>query len=95
MMGALKNIIILAGLLALAGLGYYLFVLERGAVIEDEVAVSQSEIEAQDFLRRIADIESITLSTAVLTDNRFRSLRNFGSEVDSVSVGRSNPFVSP
>ena len=97
MVSLIKNIVVIVGLLALAALGYYLFVLERGSTINSGLSadVQQSEIEAQEFLRRLEDVESIEISTAVFSDSRFQSLTDFSSEVDRVPVGRDNPFSRP
>ena len=97
MLSLIKNIGVIIGLLALAALGYYLFVLERGSTINPGVssAVQQSEVEAEEFLSRLRDIENIEISTAVFDDERFRSLVNFSSVVDRVPVGRENPFSRP
>jgi len=98
MMSLFKNLFVIIGLLVLAGLGYYLFILERGSELSDSASASrtsQSELEVQEFLRRLADVESITLPTDVFTDPRFKSFEDFGTEVDRVPVGRTDPFTAP
>lgn len=93
MMSLLKNLFVIAGLIALAGLGYYLFVLERGADLSSTSSQSrQSEAEVQEFLRLLADVEDIRLSTNIFGDERFQSFVNFATPVEQVSAGRDNPF---
>lgn len=95
MTGIIKNLGVLIGLVVIAGLGYYLFILERDGTVDATSTTSESEIAAQDFLRRMDDIESITLTTDVFRDARFRSLESFATEVNAVPVGRQDPFSRP
>ena len=96
MTSILKNIIVIAGLLAIAGIGYYLFVVERSATVASsgqsiDVVVAA---ETEGFLRRLRDLQEISLSREIFSDARFQSLRDFGSPIDRVSFGRSEPFTT-
>jgi hypothetical protein len=95
MSSIIKNIIVVGGLLALAGLGYYLFVIEGAATLNTSGGYlnSQAEAENKSFLQRLEDIKDIELSMAIFNDDRFRSLTDFSSVIESVQSGRSNPFV--
>lgn len=94
-MGALiKNILIIGGLIAVAGVGYYLIVAERGSAIDSENALvaGQAERETQEFLRRLSDLRSVTLSPDIFSDPRFVSFVDFSSPVEQLPYGRENPF---
>jgi hypothetical protein len=95
MTSLIKNIIIIGGLVALAGIGYYLFVIQGNATLNTggTGGISQAEIETQAFLRQLEDLQAINISTAIFQDQRFRSLQDFSSIVNRVQSGRSNPFA--
>ena len=95
MTSIIKNIIVIGGLLALAGIGYYLFVIQGSATLNtgNSSGISQAEIETQSFLRRLEELQTINLSTAIFQDARFRSLTDFSTTIDRVQAGRNNPFV--
>lgn len=90
-----KNIVIVGGLIAVAGMGYYLIVVERDGAISpnDALMVGQAERETQEFLRRLNDVQTIKLSGAVFSDERFNSFVDFTQPVGPVPFGRDNPFA--
>lgn len=94
MVSIVKNIIVLLGISALAGVGYYLFIVERNATIGDANfgAPVSSTVETEVFLKRLADLQSIELPTDIFNDEKFRSLQDFGSIIESVPYGRDIPF---
>ncbi len=84
------------GLLALAGLGYYFFIMEKEATLNTEQSgVGQGELETQEFLRRLDDLQKITLPTDMFSDPRFTTLKDFGSLLKAVPYGRETPFRLP
>lgn len=86
----------LIGLLALAGLGYYFFVMRGEATLDTEVGgAGAGELETEVFLRKLEDLRSITLPTAVFSDSRFTTLKNFGTSPEAVPYGREMPFSLP
>lgn len=89
-----KNIVIIGGLIAVAVAGYYLVVVERGAVINTGggVSVSNADRETQEFLRRLHDIETIKLDTGIFSNPAFRSRVDFTGPIQQVPYGRNNPF---
>lgn len=86
-----KNILVLAGLAAIAYAGYYLFVVNNGATL-DSTSGSEGQALTTEFLQRLNEIEQIDLSTEVFSDVRFRSFVGFSSGPEPVSAGRNNPF---
>ena len=95
MASIIKNIIVVIGLLALAGVGYYLFVANHDATIQTTGGSASAEVETQAMLKRLEDLQSIRISTEILRDSKFQSLRSFNSVVSRVPVGRSEPFLKP
>lgn len=94
MAGLFKNLVVILSLLALAGIGYYLFVIEGGANLEsNDNSAADAERESQLLIRQLQDVQNIELSGAIFSDRRFRSLVDFGSPVNRVPVGRDNPFI--
>ena len=92
-----KNLITLLGLVVLAGVGYYLFVVERGSTIDSDRLSAGGlnvNVESELFLRRLGELQRIELSDTIFNDERFQSLHDFGTIIDQVPFGRSNPFAA-
>lgn len=86
----------IVGLIALSGLGYYFFVMEKEATLNTGGApIGQGELETQEFLRRLNDLQKIALPTDIFDDSRFTTLKNFGSLLEVVPYGRETPFSLP
>lgn len=93
MSSLIKNILIVLGLIVTAALGYYLFVIEQGAVISgNERVTAQAEIETQEFLQRLNELKNISLSDSLFADQRFRSLIDNSRPVPTLPIGKQNPF---
>lgn len=95
MKALIKNLIIGGGLLVLAAVGYYLFVIQGTSTLNsgNPAGISLAEVETQSFLKRLEDLQGINLSTAIFQDARFRSLQDFSTLVSRVPYSRNNPFV--
>ena len=95
MTSLIKNIIVIGGLLALAGIGYYLFVIQGDSTLNTGgvADAGSADIETQAFLNRLEDLQNINISTSIFQDARFRSLTDFSTIINRVESGRSNPFV--
>lgn len=86
-----KNILVFAGLAALAYAGYYLFIVNDAATLQT-TGTSEGDALTAEFLQRLSEIERIDLSREVFSDARFRSFVDFSSEPKEVPAGRDNPF---
>lgn len=94
-MQVIKNITIVIGLLILAGVGYFLFVTNKATTLEgDSTGSGAVTIQSAVFLQRLHELQSVTLNDSIFTDERFRSLEDFGTQVERVSYGRSQPFAA-
>ena len=84
----------IGGLVLIAGLGYYLFVANNSSTIDGGNAAveRQAEAETQEFLRRLNELKTISLSEDLFNDERFRTLRDNSLPTQPVEVGRPNPF---
>lgn len=96
MSSMIKNIIVICGLIALAAVGYYLFVAQRSASLNGTGldSSSQANIELNSFLIRLQELETIDLSNSLFSDARFRSLQDNSKTITPAAVGRVNPFAS-
>jgi hypothetical protein len=91
---SLKNVTTLLVIFTAAVLGYYLFVqkdqselsLEGGGVVEGLFA------DVQKYTERRQQLDRIRLDTSLFTDERFRSLVGYSTEVPEQPIGRENPF---
>jgi len=86
---------ILLGLIAIAGLGYYLFVQNNRSTLDTQggIVANQAAIESADFLRKLNEMKLIQLDTSIFSDPRFQSLQDNTPTVIELPVGRKNPFV--
>ena len=88
----IKNIIVFGGLAALAGIGYFLFVIEKEATLSNSDGASDAVIETQIFIKRLSELQTMDLSSDLFSDNRFLSLVDFSTIATPVPVGRDLPF---
>lgn len=92
----MKNIILLLGVLSIAGAG--LFIYTQGDSAELELLTGDSEVSqtalanAQVYIERSARINALKLNTEVLEDPLFTSLRSYAKPVPTYPIGRPNPF---
>lgn len=92
----IKNILVFGGLVLLAAAGYYLFVMNKDATIStDQIDLQQQEVQNEVFLNRLNELQQIELSVSILEDERFRSLVDFSTPVNTVPAGRPRPFAAP
>lgn len=96
MTGIIKNTIVIIGLIALAAIGYYLFVTNQASELtRNESGLTPAEVQTRAFLDRLSELDSINLSGQIFTDDRFRSLQDYSKPVIPAAVGRVNPFRAP
>lgn len=93
MKSLLKNLVIFLVLAGLMYVGYNLFFAGGAFDLNTGGVRSQGNVLTQEFLVRLNELEQINISREIFDDARFRSLTYFGSEPQSVSSGRSNPFT--
>jgi len=95
MPGIVKNILILAGLLVIGGLGYYLFILQgdENTTLNSEGAVADAEVASAQFIRELNSIKRLDLSDEIFSDPRFQSFVDFSQPIPTLPVGRDNPFA--
>lgn len=95
MFSLLKQIFIILALLATAGLGYYLYTQNSGALVDSTNAGGSAGIavEAASFLSRLNELKAIQIDKDVFSDPRFSYLTDIDATVQPEPVGgRSNPF---
>lgn len=95
MASLVKNGITLIGLAIVAGLGYYLFVLNgsSGLSESDTQRINEARLASEQFLKELKNIEKFELSDELFADARFQSFVEFTKPVQPLPVGRENPFA--
>lgn len=93
MSSALQNIILILGIVLIAGLGYYLYS-TRGSVLNTESngVSQQAAAETAVFLDRLHELQRINLDVSVARDPRLRSLRSNRLPLTPLPIGKPNPF---
>ncbi len=91
---SLKNVTTILVLLTAAFLGYYLFAQKDQAdlALEGGGTVAELFAQVQKYIERNQQLQRITLNTEMLSDERFRSLVGYPTEVPEQPIGRENPF---
>ena len=90
-----KNGFTLLGLAAIAGLGYYLFVMQSDSTttLDSDTTIGEAQLANEQFLREINELQTIKLEGKIFSDQRFRSFVDFSRPVPEQLVGRSNQFA--
>ncbi len=92
MSSLIQNILIVGGVLAILGLGYFLYTQNKGLEATDAQLSAQLVVESEDFLRRLNELKAIELDGSIFSDPRFVSLINYSLPIRSDSVGNRRPF---
>jgi hypothetical protein len=79
--------------IVLALFGGYKFFLEEPETPVVQVARTPGAGPDQDLVALLFELKGIRLDNALFGDPLFKSLQNFGQELVSEPVGRSNPFA--
>ncbi len=91
MSSLIQNIIIVGGILALMGFGYFLYMQSANSGSNSDVSI-QVAAESANFLRRLNELKSVELNGNIFSDPRFISLVNYSIPVRAEMVGNPNPF---
>ncbi len=91
---SLKNVTTILVLLTAAFLGYYLFVQkdQTDLALEGGDTVAELFAQVQKYIERNQQLQRISLNTEMLSDERFRSLVGYPTDVPQQPIGRENPF---
>jgi len=90
----LQNALIILGIVAIAGIGYYLYTQKSNVSLNNTLVNNQAAAETAEFLQRLNDLKVITLDGVIFTDERFMTLVDTSDIVIPVPVGRENPFAT-
>lgn len=89
----IENIIIVLGIILVAGVGWYMFTENQRMALDVESAnIIQAEI--QGFIQTQNTLRTINIDTTILSTERFINLQTITEAIDPQPRGRSNPFVS-
>jgi len=89
----LQNAFIIIGIIAIAGVGYYLFTQNGDISLDNAEVDNQAAAETTVFLQKLNELKSIKLEGTILNDARFISLIDSSEVVVPLPVGRDNPFM--
>lgn len=95
MTDTLKNLLVLAGFIAVLGVGYFMFTQNStttGSLFDREKVSPVLLEKTQVFIERRAELEARTLDVSLFQDPAFTSLRSYTTEIPEQPVGRSNIF---
>lgn len=95
MSDSVKNILFLLFIIAIGGLGYYLYTQEGFAILnleENQQIAANLEQQNAQFIAKLRILERVDLQLDLFTDPRFTTLRSVTTEVPELEVGRDNPF---
>ena len=95
MTDTLKNLLVLAGFIAVLGVGYFMFTQNSSMVwpgINNEEVSPVLLEKTQIFIERRSELEARTLDMSLFTNPAFTSLRSYATEVPDQPIGRSNIF---
>lgn len=90
-----KNSFALIGLIVLGVLGYYMFVMNKDASLSvgEQERLNEAQLASEQFLSELHQLEQLELSDEIFVDTRFRSFVDFTKPLESLPIGRENPFA--
>jgi hypothetical protein len=92
----LKNLLVLLAIIAVGGLGYYLFFMGGDTSIVTSGMTSGASPEAamqtREFERILNELNTIDIESTLLTNGEFLQLRDHTLPIAERPYGRSNPF---
>lgn len=95
MSSTLQNLLIILGVVLLAGLGYYLYSQSNSFGLNTSSGASaQVSADTTVLLHKLQSLQTIKLEDQVFTDKRFEMLTNFTQPVTPSYIGKTNPFVA-
>ncbi len=89
----LQNLFIFLGIIILAGLGYYLVVLNTDSKLNNDTVNNKVALETSEFLQKLISLQEIKLDGGIFEDARFVTLVDNSEPVIPPPKGRANPFV--
>jgi len=95
MTSKLQNTLVIIGLIAVAAMGYYLFIQNGSIALDNNAVDNQVAVETGQFLQKLNELKLIKLDGTIFADPRFISLIDSSVPVVPVEQGRVNPFVKP
>ena len=94
MTSKLQNALIILGILAIGGIGYYLYTQNGDISLKNSAVNNQAAAETASFLQRLNELKTMELEGLILNDPRFTSLVDSSEIVIPAPVGRTNPFAA-
>lgn len=89
-----KKILVVGGVLLALIAGTYFYFSGYTATTTDTVSAPEETITGnQEVLRLLTELRSISLENDLFSDQAFQTLQDFGVNLESQPVGRSNPFA--
>ena len=88
-----KSMKIIAGVLLLVSVGYFIYTSTLNEEGEDNVeSNSAAKQKTEEFIERRIILGSVKLDTSIFNDPVFDSYRSFSGEPVEFEFGRENPF---
>jgi hypothetical protein len=94
MESSLKNIVSILAIATCAFLGYYIFVQKdiNTLALDGGAVTAELFVDVQKYIERRAVLDAIAMDTSIFSDERFRSLVGYPTDIVEQPVGRTNPF---
>jgi len=89
-----QNILIFLVLIGIGVFGYFVYMQNQQSGLNTQRPdANEIAIKANDFLKQLDELKSVSLDTDVLQDARFSSLVDFSTPIQIEPTGvRGNPF---
>ncbi len=96
MSSRVQNLLMILGIVLIAGLGYYLYIQEGSTELATGPGANRTQIalESAVILQRLNEIKQISLEADLFTNPQFQALVDFTEPIIPQPVGRPNPFAA-
>ena len=94
MLSSMQNLLILAGIVLLGALGYYLYQAQQSAgLINGQRSDDFADVQSTLFLRKLTELQSLEFDTNLFKHERLQNVVDFSQAPTPLPVGKLNPFV--
>ena len=90
----LRNLLVLLAILALAGIGWFMFEQNRQLQLQMTGSPDQNiQLETQQFIQQQRRLQALSMDSQLFSDTNFLNLYSITSPVPTFPTGRANPFL--
>lgn len=88
-----QNLLIILGIVLIAGVGFYMYTLNQDATLSVASVNTQAAAESAVFVKRLETLKTVNFSDTLFSDPAFVSLIDYSEPINPTAIGKTNPFI--